>query len=214
MKISKLWATGFLAVSIAAVAMVAVACGEAEPVAPAEPAMSAADIADAVKSAVEESQMSEEDMAAMMSDQIAEQVAAMAAANPGLTAEEVNAMIAEAVGGASAMLADQLAMMDEGMSDEEMMAMMEQAIASAVDTAVMEAMPEPAEEEMMMEPEPGMSGPQHGGTLRVATSGFKTFDPDLMGSGAGGAVFYFNNSFDGIIEVGPDGGLVNRTIES
>ena len=69
--------------------------------------------------------MSEEDISAMMSDQIAEQVAAMAAANPGLSAEEVNAMIAEAVGGASAMLGDQLAMMDEGMSDEEMMAMME-----------------------------------------------------------------------------------------
>ena len=214
MKLSKLWIAGFLAVAVAVVAMVAVACGEAEPATPAEPAMSAADIADAVRTAVSESQMSEEDLSEMMSDQISEQVAAMAAANPGLSAEEVNAMISEAVGGASAMLGDQLAMMEEGMSDEEMMAMMEQAIASAVDTAVMEAMPEPAEEEMMMEPEPGMSGPQHGGTLRVATSGFKTFDPDLMGSGAGGAVFYFNNSFDGIIEVGPDGGLVNRTIES
>ena len=212
MKLSKVWLAGFLAVAVAVVAMVAVACGEAEPEAPAEPAMSAAEIADAVKSAVSESQMSEEDISAMMSDQIAAQVAAMAAANPGLSAEEVNAMISEAVGGASAMLGDQLAMMEEGMSDEEMMAMMEEAIASAVDSAMMEAMPEPAEEEMMMEP--GTSGPQHGGTLSVAVSGFKGFNPDLMGSGAGGGVFYFNNAFDGLIEVGPDGGLVNKTIES
>ena len=212
MKLSKLWVAGFLAVAIAAVAMVAVACGEAEPVAPAESAMSAADIADAVRSAVSESQMSEADMAAMMSDQIAEQVAAMAAANPGLSAEEVNAMIAGAVGDASSALADQLAMMDEGMSDEEMMAMMEEAIASAVDTAVTEAMPEPAEE--MMEPEPGTSGPQHGGTLNVAATGFLSFNPDQMGVGAGGDVFYFHRVFDGIAEVGPDGELVNRAIES
>ena len=212
MKVSKLWVAGFLALAVAAVAMVAVACGEAEPEAPAEPAMSAADIADAVRSAVSESQMSEEDISAMMSDQIAEQVAAMAAANPGLSAEEVNAMIAGAVGEASAMLGDQLAMMEEGMSDEEMAAMMQEAIASAVDTAVMEAMPEPAEE--MMEPEPGMSGPQHGGTLNVATSGFLSFNPDQMGVGAGGDLFYFHRAFDGIIEVGPDGGLVNKTIES
>ena len=213
MKLSKLWVAGFLAVAIAAVAMVAVACGEAEPAPAPEPAMSAADIADAVRSAVADSQMSEADMAAMMSDQIAEQVAAMAAANPGLSAEEVNAMIAGAVGDASSALADQLAMMgEEGMSDEEMMAMMEEAIASAVDTAVMEAMPEPAEE--MMEPEPGMSGPQHGGTLSVATSGFLSFNPDQMGVGAGGDLFYFHRVFDGIIEVGPDGGLVNKTVES
>ncbi len=211
MNLSKLWVAGFIALAIAAVAMVAVACGEAEPEAPAEPAMSTDDIADAVRAAVSESQMSEEDMAAMMSDQIAEQVAAMAAANPGLSAEEVNAMIAEAVGGASATLADQLAMMDEGMSDEEMMSMMEEAIASAVDTAVMEAMPEPAEE--MMD-EPGMSGPQQGGTLSVATSGFLSFNPDQMGVGAGGDLFYFHRVFDGIIEVGPDGGLVNKTVES
>ena len=39
MKLSKLWVAGFLAVAIAAVAMVAVACGSAEPE-PAEPAMS------------------------------------------------------------------------------------------------------------------------------------------------------------------------------
>ena len=212
MKLSKLWVAGFLAVAIAAVAMVAVACGEAEPAPAPEPAMSAADIADAVRSAVSESQMSEEDMAAMMSDQIAEQVAAMAAANPGLSAEEVNAMIAGAVGDASSALADQLAMMDEGMSDEEMMAMMEEAIASAVDTAVMDAMPEPAEE--MMEPEPGMSGPQHGGTLSVATSGFLSFNPDQMGVGAGGDVFYFHRVFDGIIEVGPDGELIGKTVEA
>ena len=210
--ISKLWMAGFLAVAVAVVAMVAVACGEAEPEAPAEPAMSAAEIADVVRSAVADSQMSEEEMSAMMSDQIAEQVAAVAAANPGLSAEEVNAMIAEAVGGASAMLGDQLAMMDEGMSDEEMAAMMQEAIASAVDSAVMEAMPEPAEEEMM--DEPGMSGPQHGGTLSVATSGFLSFNPDQMGVGAGGDVFYFHRAFDGIIEVGPDGGLVNKTIET
>ena len=151
-------------------------------------------------------------MAAMMSDQIAEQVAAMAAANPGLSAEEVNAMIAGAVGDASSALADQLAMMDEGMSDEEMMAMMEEAIASAVDTAVMEAMPEPAEEEMM--PEPGTTGPKHGGTLSVATTGFQTFDPDLMGVGAGGDMFYFHRVFDGLMEVGVEGELVSKAIES
>ena len=40
MKLSKLWMAGFLAVAIAAVAMVAVACGSAEPE-PTEPAMSA-----------------------------------------------------------------------------------------------------------------------------------------------------------------------------
>ncbi len=211
MKMGKFWIAGFLALAVAAVAMVAVACGEAEPEPAPEPAMSTDDIADAVRAAVSESQMSEEDMAAMMSDQIADQVAAMAAANPGLSAEEVNAMIAEAVGGASAMLGDQLAMMDEGMSDEEMMAMMEEAIASAVDTAVMDAMPEPAEE--MMD-EPGMSGPQHGGTISVATSGFLSFNPDQMGVGAGGDVFYFHRVFDGIIEVGPDGELVNKTVES
>ena len=211
MKVSKLWVAGFLAVAIAAVAMVAVACGSAEPE-PAEPAMSAADIAAAVRSAVSESQMSEEDMSAMMSDQIAAQVAAMAAANPGLSAEEVNAMIAGAVADSSAMLADQLAMMgDEAMSDEEMAAMMEQAISQAVDEAVSMAMPEESDEEMM---EPGMSGPKHGGTLAVATPGFLSFDPDQMGVGAGGDVFYFHRVFDGIIEVGPDGGLVNRTIES
>ena len=101
--------------------------------------------------------MSEEDIAGMMSDQIAEQVAAMAAANPGLSAEEVNAMIMGAVADSSAMLADQLEMMgEEGMSEEEMAAMMQQAIGQAVDEAVMMAMPEEAEEEMMMEP--GMSG--------------------------------------------------------
>ena len=212
MKLSKLWMAGFVALAVAAVAMVAVACGEAEPAPAPEPAMSAADIADAVRSAVSESQMSEADMAAMMSDQIAEQVAAMAAANPGLSAEEVNAMIAEAVGGASAMLGDQLAMMEEGMSDEEMMAMMEEAIASAVDSAVMEAMPEPAEE--MMEPERGTTGPKHGGTLSVATTGFQTFDPDLMGVGAGGDMFYFHRVFDGLIEVGREGELVNMAVES
>ena len=212
MKLGKLWVAGFLAVAIASVAMVAVACGSAEPEAPAEPAMSAADIAAAVRSAVSESQMSEEDMSAMMSDQIAAQVAAMAAANPGLSAEEVNAMIAGAVADSSAMLADQLAMMgDEAMSDEEMAAMMEEAISQAVDDAVSMAMPEESDEEMM---EPGMSGPKHGGTLAVATPGFLSFDPDQMGVGAGGDVFYFHRVFDGIIEVGPDGGLVNRTIES
>ena len=213
MKLSKVWVAGFLAVAIAAVAMVAVACGSAEPE-PTEPAMSAADITEAVRSAVSESQMSEEDMSAMMSDQIAAQVAAMAAANPGLSADEVNAMIAGSVADASAMLADQLAMMgDEAMSDEEMAAMMEQAISQAVDEAVSMAMPEEAPEEAMMD-EPGMSGPQHGGTLSVATSGFLSFNPDQMGVGAGGDLFYFHRAFDGIIEVGPDGGLVNKTIES
>ena len=135
MKISKLWVAGFLAVadSRGGDGRCGVRRGGACGCQP-EPAMSAADIADAVRSAVSESQMSEAGHgSAMMSDQIAAQVAAMAAANPGLSAEEVNAMIAEAVGGASAMLGDQLAMMDEGMSDEEMMAMMEEAIASAVD---------------------------------------------------------------------------------
>ena len=213
MKLSKLWMAGFLAVAIASVAMVAVACGSAEPE-PAQPSMSAADITDAVRSAVSESQMSEEDIAGMMSDQIAAQVAAMAAANPGLSADEVNAMIAGAVADSSAMLADQLAMMgDEAMSDEEMAAMMEQAISQAVDEAVSMAMPEPADDEMM-EPEPGMSGPKHGGTLKIATSGFLSFNPDQMGVGAGGDMFYFHRVFDGITEVGPDGGLVNRTIES
>ncbi len=211
MKLGKLWVAGFLAVAIAAVAMVAVACGEAEPEPAPEPAMSTDDIADAVRAAVSESQMSEEDMAAMMSDQIADQVAAMAAANPGLSAEEVNAMIAEAVGGASAMLGDQLAMMDEGMSDEEMMAMMEEAIASAVDTAVMDAMPEPAEEEVMEEKG---TTPKHGGTLSVATTGFLSFNPDQMGVGAGGDQFYFHRVFDGIIERGPEDELVNKTIVS
>ena len=207
----KLWVAGFLAVAIASVAMVAVACGSAEPE-PAQPSMSTEDIAAAVRSAVSESQMSEEDMSAMMSDQIAAQVAAMAAANPGLSADEVNAMIAGAVADSSAMLADQLAMMgDEAMSDEEMAAMMEEAISQAVDDAVSMAMPEESDEEMM---EPGMSGPKHGGTLAVATPGFLSFDPDQMGVGAGGDVFYFHRVFDGIIEVGPDGGLVNRTIES
>ena len=155
--------------------------------------------------------MSEADLSAMMSDQIAAQVAEMAAANPGLSAEEVNAMIAGAVGDASSALADQLAMMEEGMSDEEMMAMMEEAIASAVDSAVMDAMPEPAEEEVMEEK--GTS-PKHGGTLSVATTGFLSFNPDQMGVGAGGDLFYFHRVFDGIIEVGPDGGLVNKTVES
>ncbi len=213
MKLSKLWVAGFLAVAIASVAMVAAACGSAEPE-PTEPSMSAEDIGAAVRSAVSESQMSEEDLSAMMSDQIAAQVAAMAAANPGLSADEVNAMIAGAVADSSAMLADQLAMMgDEAMSDEEMAAMMEQAISQAVDEAVSMAMPEPAEEEMMMD-EPGMMGPQHGGTLTRATPGFQTFDPDLMGVGAGGDMFYFHRVFDGITEVGPDGGLVNQTIVS
>ncbi len=213
MKLSKLWMAGVLTIVVVAVAMVAVACGSAEPE-PAQPSMTADDIAAAVRSAVSESQMSEEDLAGMMSDQIADQVAAMAAANPGLSAEEVNAMIMGAVADSSAMLADQLAMMgDEAMSDEEMMAMMEEAITSAVDEAVMMAMPEEApEEEMMMEP--GMSGPQHGGTLSVAVSGFKNFDPDLMGVGAGGGTFYYQNAFDGLIEVGPDAKLVNKTIES
>ncbi len=212
MKLGKVWMAGFLAVAIAAVAMVAVACGSAEPE-PAQPSMSAADITDAVRSAVSESQMSEEDIAGMMSDQIAEQVAAMAAANPGLSAEEVNAMIMGAVADSSAMLADQLEMMgEEGMSEEEMAAMMQQAIGQAVSDAVTMAMPEEPEEEMMMEP--GMSGPKHGGTLSVATTGFLSFDPDQMGVGAGGDVFYFHRAFDGIIEVGPDGGLVNKTIES
>ena len=212
MKLGKVWMAGFLAVAIAAVAMVAVACGSAEPE-PAQPSMSAADITDAVRSAVSESQMSEADLAGMMSDQIAEQVAAMAAANPGLSAEEVNAMIMGAVADSSAMLADQLEMMgEEGMSEEEMAAMMQEAIGQAVSDAVTMAMPEEPEEEMMMEP--GMSGPKHGGTLSVATTGFLSFDPDQMGVGAGGDVFYFHRAFDGIIEVGPDGGLVNKTIES
>ena len=212
MKLGKVWMAGFLAVAIAAVAMVAVACGSAEPE-PAQPSMSAADITDAVRSAVSESQMSEEDIAGMMSDQIAEQVAAMAAANPGLSAEEVNAMIMGAVADSSAMLADQLEMMgEEGMSEEEMAAMMQEAIGQAVSDAVTMAMPEEPEEEMMMEP--GMSGPKHGGTLSVATTGFLSFDPDQMGVGAGGDVFYFHRAFDGIIEVGPDSGLVNKTIES
>ena len=210
MKLGKLWVAGFLAVAIAAVAMVAVACGSAEPE-PTGPAMSTEDIAAAVRSAMSESQMSEEDLSAMMSDQIAAQVAAMAAANPGLSADEVNAMIAGAVADSSAMLADQLAMMgDEGMSDEEMAAMMQEAIATAVETAVDEAMPEPAEEMMM---EPGMSGPKHGGTLSVATPGFLSFDPDLMGVGAGGDMFYFHRVFDGLFEVGPSGELVNKGIE-
>ena len=212
MKLGRVWMAGVLAIAIAAVAMVAVACGSAEPE-PAQPSMSAADITDAVKSAVSESQMSEADLAGMMSDQIAEQVAAMAAANPGLSAEEVNAMIMGAVADSSAMLADQLEMMgEEGMSEEEMASMMQEAIDQAVSDAVTMAMPEEPEEEMMMEP--GMSGPQHGGTLSVATSGFLSFDPDQMGVGAGGDLFYFHRVFDGIIEVGPDGGLVNKTIES
>ena len=212
MKLGKLWVAGFLAVAIAAVAMVAVACGSAEPE-PTEPSMSAEDIGAAVRSAVSESQMSEEDLSAMMSDQIAAQVAAMAAANPGLSADEVNAMIAGAVADSSAMLADQLAMMgDEAMSDEEMAAMMEQAISQAVDEAVSMAMPEPADDEMMMGP--GTTGPKHGGTLSVATPGFLSFDPDLMGVGAGGDMFYFHRVFDGLFEVGPEGELVNKTIES
>ncbi len=211
MKLSKLWMAGFLAVAIAAVAMVAVACGEAEPE-PAQPAMSAADIADAVRSAVADTQMSEEDMAAMMSEQIADQVAAMAAANPGLTPEEVNAMIAGAVGEASAALGDQLAMMEEGMSEEEMAAMMQAAIDEAVSDAVAMAIPE--EEVVEERPERAESGQKFGGSLKVATSGFLSFDPDQMGVGAGGDVFYFHRAFDGIIEVGPDGELVNTTIES
>ena len=212
MKLSKLWMAGVLTIVVVAVAMVAVACGSAEPE-PAQPAMSAADITDAVRSAVSESQMSEADLAGMMSDQIAEQVAAMAAANPGLSAEEVNAMIMGAVADSSAMLADQLEMMgEEGMSEEEMAAMMQQAIGQAVDEAVMMAMPEEAEEEMMMEP--GMSGPKHGGTLSVATTGFLSFDVDQIGVGAGGEFFYFHRAFEGLIERGPEDELVNRLVQS
>jgi peptide/nickel transport system substrate-binding protein len=137
----------------------------------------------------------------------------MAAANPGLSAEEVNAMIAGAVADSSAMLADQLAMMgDEAMSDEEMAAMMEQAISQAVDDAVSMAMPEEAPEEAMMEP--GMSGPKHGGTLSVATTGFLSFDVDQIGVGAGGEFFYFHRAFEGLIERGPEDELVNRLVQS
>ena len=59
-----------------------------------------------------------------------------------------------------------------------------------------------------------MTGPKHGGTLSVATPGFLSFDPDLMGVGAGGDMFYFHRVFDGLFEVGPEGELVNKTIES
>ena len=213
MKLSKLWMAGFLAVAVAAVAMAAVACGAAEPEPAPEPGMSADDIAAAVRSAVEDTQMTEADLSAMMSEQIAEQVAAMAAANPGLSPEEVNAMIASAVGDASSALADQMAMMsEEGMSEEEMAAMMQSAIDEAVTDAVAMAIPE--EEEMEERPDRASTGQKFGGSLKVATSGFLSFDPDQMGVGAGGDVFYFHRTFDGIIEVGPDGELVNKTVES
>ena len=213
MKLSKLWMAGFLAIAVAAVAMVAVACGEAEPAPAPEPGMSADDIAAAVRSAVEDTQMTEADLSAMMSEQIAEQVAAMAAANPGLSPEEVNAMIASAVGDASSALADQMAMMsEEGMSEEEMAAMMQSAIDEAVTDAVAMAIPE--EEEMEERPDRASTGQKFGGSLKVATSGFLSFDPDQMGVGAGGDMFYFHRTFDGLIEVGPDGELVNKAIES
>ncbi len=61
-------------------------------------------------------------------------------------------MIAEAVAESSDMLSDQLAMMENGTLEEEMEAMTEEAMASAEDTIVMEAMPEPVDEEVLMEP--------------------------------------------------------------
>ena len=119
---------------------------------PAENTMSVEALAALLNSAVAESQISEEEMSVMMSDQVAAKLAEVAASNPGLTADEVNEMIAGAVAESSDMLSDQLSLMEEGTSVEEMEAMMESAIVAAVDTAVMEAMPEPAADEVMMEP--------------------------------------------------------------
>ena len=103
-------------------------------------------------------------------------------------------------------------MSEEGMSEEEMAAMMQSAIDAAVTDAVAMAIPE--EEEMEERPDRASTGQKFGGSLKVATSGFLSFDPDQMGVGAGGDLFYFHRTFDGIIEVGPDGELVNKTIES
>ncbi len=152
---------GFLAMAVGAIALLVAACGSSEPE-PAQPSVSTKEIAAAVKDAVAESQMSEEQFADMMSDQIARQVAdtmsgqiaeqmadmmsdqmtAMAARNPGLSAEEVNAMIVDAVAASNAALAEQIAGMEQGMSDEEMAAMLQAAVDQAVAEAVAMALPE------------------------------------------------------------------------
>ena len=161
MNLGKVSVIAFMAMAIGAIALTVTACGGSEPE-PAQPSVSTEDISTAVKQAVAESQMSEEQIAGMVSDQVADQVAgimseqiaeqmadlmseqieAITVQDPGLSAEEVNAMIVDAVEASNAILSEQIANIEQGMSDEEMAAMMQAAVDQAVAEAGSMAAPE------------------------------------------------------------------------
>ena len=149
MKFGKISAFAFLALVVGVVALAVTACGSSEPES-VQSSVSAEDIAATVKEAVAESQMSEEQIAGIVSEQVAEQMAdmmseqitAMAAQDPGLSAEEVNAMIVDAVEASNAILLEQIANIEQGMSDEEMASMIQAAVDQAVAEAASMTMPE------------------------------------------------------------------------
>lgn len=103
MKFGKISAFAFLALVVGVVALAVAACGSTEPES-VQSSVSAEDIAAAVKEAVAESQMSEEQIAGIVSEQIAN--------------------------------------IEQGMSDEEMASMMQAAVDQAVAEAASMTMPE------------------------------------------------------------------------
>ncbi len=99
------WKMAIITVAASLGVFAALACGS-EP-APAEVDTDA--ITAAVERAMEASAASQENMAEMVSSQIASEIAMLAEQTPGLTADDVNAMLADAVAQSQAMATGQIA---------------------------------------------------------------------------------------------------------
>ncbi len=153
------WKIAIVAIAAGIGLFAAAACGSEPAPAPAPAEVDMEAITAAVERAVEASTASQEGMAEEMSSQIADEIARMAAQNPALTADQVNAMIAEAVSQSQAMVAEQIAEMaaqNPGLTRDEIEALVRGAglsrediasvVSDAVDTAMAEMMVEPTPE--------------------------------------------------------------------
>ena len=155
------WKLAVVLVLAGLAAVAVMACGDSEPAEVDTDAITAA-----VERAMETSAASQEVMADEMSAQIADEIAKMAEENPALTAEQVNAMIADAVAQSQAMVAAEIAEVtaqNPGLTSDEIEALVRGAglnreeiasvVSDAVDTAMAEMMVEPTPEiEEMMGP--------------------------------------------------------------
>ncbi len=133
MRLNKGWKLATVAAVAVLAALSVLACGDPEPAEVDTDAITAA-----VERAMESFATSQEDIADMVSSQISSEIAMLAEQTPGLSAEDVSAMVADAVSqsqaSATEQIAEEMAMMaaqNPGMTSDQIDAMIASAVAES-----------------------------------------------------------------------------------